>query len=181
MNKSKIRKKILKLRELKYTKNNNINILSLVSLLKKNYKKKVSVGGYIPINFEIDDLEILKELEKKKMKISLPVIENKKNMNFYNWSFNKPLTLNSYGIPEPIKSKIIIPDIVLVPMVAFDNMLFRIGYGGGFYDRYFAKIEKKKKILKIGLAYSFQKVNKVPANKYDKKLDIILTEKYILK
>ena len=111
----------------------------------------------------------------------MPAIGKNKDMNFFNWSFDEPLIINSYGIPEPMNSKILIPDIVLVPLVAFDNKLFRLGYGGGFYDRYIAKIEKKNKLLTIGLAYSFQKISKIPVNKYDKKLNIILTEKGIFR
>ena len=68
-----------------------------------------------------------------------------------------------------------------VPIVAFDNRLYRIGYGGGYYDRYIQKLSNKKKLFKIGIAHSCQKINKVPINKYDKKLDIIITEKYILR
>ena len=56
-----------------------------------------------------------------------------------------------------------------------------MGYGGGYYDRYIEKVSNKKKILKIGIALSCQKINKVPANKYDKKLDMIITEKYVLR
>ena len=181
MIKSRIRKKILKLREKNQLKNNKINFSLLISILKKNYKKAFTVGGYFPVNHEISDLEILKELIKRKIKVSLPVIGKKKDMNFYNWSFSEPLKINLYGIPEPINSKIIIPDVILVPLVAYDNKLFRIGYGGGFYDMYIAKFQKKNKLLTVGLAYSFQKINKVPANKYDKKLNIIMTEKNILK
>ena len=65
--------------------------------------------------------------------------------------------------------------------MAFDGKLYRIGYGGGYYDRYFSKFKSKKKILKIGIAHSSQKVSKVPINKFDKKMDVIITEKYILK
>ena len=68
-------------------------------------------------------------------------------------------------------------NILLVPMVAFDKHFNRIGYGGGFYDRYIEKIKKKKNIITIGLAYSFQKVSKIPADEYDMKLDFIVTEK----
>ena len=79
-------------------------------------------------------------------------------------------------------SKILIyPDILLVPLVAFDKKLNRLGYGGGYYDRLIEKLTKRKKILKIGLAFSVQKINKVPINKYDKKLDYVLTNKYIIK
>ena len=180
MNKSAIRKKILKLRKTKNLKKYKINIPLLISILKKN-KKNFTVGGYYPVNYEINDLEILRELIKNKINVSLPVISKSKNMSFYSWSFDEPLIINSYGIPEPIKSKIVIPDIILVPLVAFDNKLFRLGYGGGFYDRYIAKMEKINKLLTIGLAYSFQKISKIPINKYDKKLNIILTEKGIFK
>ena len=73
------------------------------------------------------------------------------------------------------------PDILLVPLVGYDNDLNRLGYGGGFYDRYIKKIEKIKKVIKIGLAFSCQKINNMPLSKYDKKLDFIITEKEILK
>ena len=68
----------------------------------------------------------------------------------------------------------------MVPFVSFDNELNRLGYGGGFYDRYIEKIEKVKKVIKIGLAFSYQKIKKIPTNKFDKKLDFIITEKDIL-
>jgi 5-formyltetrahydrofolate cyclo-ligase len=85
------------------------------------------------------------------------------------------------GIPEPVIKNIVYPDIILVPLIAFDENLNRLGYGGGYYDRLIAKISKKKKIMKIGLALSVQKINEVPINKYDKRLDYIVTNKYILK
>ena len=67
----------------------------------------------------------------------------------------------------------------MVPVVSFDNNKYRLGYGGGYYDRYIQKVQNYKKILTIGLAFSFQKIKKIPLNKYDKKLDYIFTEKYI--
>ena len=98
-------------------------------------------------------------------------------MDFFQWSTKGPLLVNSYGIPEPTSNKVIYPDILLVPLVAYDKNLNRIGYGGGFYDRYFEKLKKIKKIITIGLAYSYQKVKKVPINNRDIKLDFIITEK----
>ena len=98
-------------------------------------------------------------------------------MDFFEWSTKNPLMINNYGIPEPISNKIKYPDILLVPLVAYDKNLNRIGYGGGFYDRYFEKLKKIKKIITIGLAYSYQKVKKVPINNRDIKLDFIITEK----
>ena len=98
-------------------------------------------------------------------------------MNFFDWSTKDPLVINKYGIPEPISKKKRYPDILLVPLVAYDKNLNRIGYGGGFYDRYIKKLKKIKKVITIGLAYSFQKVKKIPINKYDIKLDFVITEK----
>ena len=102
-------------------------------------------------------------------------------MDYYLWSHQDLLQLNKFGIPEPEKNKKVIPDIILVPLVAFDKKLFRIGYGGGYFDRYIGKTLNKKNILKVGVGYSFQKIDKIPINKFDKKLDIIITEKYILR
>ena len=82
--------------------------------------------------------------------------------------------------PNLAQKKKIYPDIILIPLVAFDNNLNRLGYGGGYYDRAIEKLSRRKKILKIGLAFSVQKINNVPVTKYDKKLDYIVTDKYIL-
>ena len=98
-------------------------------------------------------------------------------MDFFQWSINDPLVINKYGIPEPVSDKIVYPNILLVPLVAFDKNFNRIGYGGGFYDRYIRKIKRIKKITTIGLAYSFQKVKKIPIKDYDIKLDYIITNK----
>ena len=98
-------------------------------------------------------------------------------MDFFPWSSKDPLIINEYGIPEPISNNVKYPDVLFVPLVAYDNHNNRIGYGGGFYDRYINKIRKKKIITTIGLAYSFQKVKKIPTNKHDIKLDFIITER----
>ena len=180
MLKSKLRKKALKIRKVANKNNLKIDFNKVYSLIKKNYLIKKSIGGYFPVNYEVDDLEILKEFAKKNYQISLPVIKKNFNMDFYKWSFDDPLKINQYGIPEPNSEKLIYPDVILVPLVAFDNNLNRLGYGGGYYDRVIKKLSKKKKILKIGLAFSIQKINSVPVTKYDKKLDYIVTDKYIL-
>ena len=102
-------------------------------------------------------------------------------MDFFEQSLNNIFYVSKFGIPEPSKSKKVLPDLIFVPLVAFDSKKYRLGYGGGYYDRYIEKIQKIKKIITVGLAFSFQKVKRIPLNKHDKKLDIILTEKYILK
>ena len=180
MNKSQIRNKIIKIRKKKFDKDFKIDLLKFISFLKINKLNFKSIGGYYPSNYEIDDLDILDLLEKKKFKVSLPIIKKDNQMNFYSWSRNDPLKINKFGIPEPLSSKIFYPDILLVPLVAYDSSLNRLGYGGGYYDRYIEKIEKIKKVTKIGLAFSFQKISSIPINQYDKKLDFIVTEKEIL-
>ena len=181
MNKHKLRRKILDLRKKKSNKNFEINLNIFFSFFKNNNYIFKNVGGYFPSNYEIDDLKILKFLEKKNFNILLPVIKKNNQMDFFKWSANDPLKINKFGIPEPIGRKIFIPDILLIPLVSYDRKLNRLGYGGGFYDRYIEKIEKHKKIIKIGLAFSYQKTKKIPINKFDKKLDFIINEKEILK
>ena len=177
MNKSQIRKKILKIRRNNISKNFAINIKSILKILKRiNITNKI-IGGYYPYNHEVDTIQILKKFEKQNYIISLPKIKKNSQMDFFNWSTNDPMKINKYGIPEPISNLIKYPDILLVPIVAFDKDLNRIGYGGGFYDRYIKKIKKIKKVITIGLAYSFQKVKKISVNKYDVKLDYIVTER----
>ena len=180
MIKSKLRDKVLKLRKNNSKKLIDINPSNIYSYFKKkNYNLKI-IGGYYPINHEIDDLEILNYFFLKGSLISLPKIKKKNQMEFYKWNKNEPLLLNKYGIPEPDTDNKVHPDILFIPLVAFDKELNRLGYGGGFYDRYIQKISKIKKIIKVGLAFSFQKLKTVPVNKHDKKLDIIITEKEII-
>ena len=101
-------------------------------------------------------------------------------MDFFEWTNKDPLKINKYGIVEPISSKKIYPDLIFVPLVAYDDDLNRLGYGGGFYDRYLEKISKIKKIFKIGLGFSYQEIKKIPINKHDMKLDLIVSEKKII-
>ena len=181
MIKSKLRKKFLKIRKNNNKKNIQINFDQIINLLKKKRINKKIIGGYYPVNFEVDDLNLLKKFEINNFKISLPVIKKNFQMDFYKWKFSEPLKINKYGIPEPVSKNLVYPDILLVPLVAFDKNLNRLGYGGGFYDRVITKLIRKKNILKIGLALSLQKINKVPTNVYDQKLDYIVTNKNIIK
>ena len=177
-------KKLLRKKILNYRKNNyklvNLKYSLLNDIFKKfNLLKNKKIGAYFPINYEIDCLELLKQLEKSGHKISLPITSKGNKMDFFEWSATQPLLISKIGIPEPISKKKVYPDILLVPLLAFNKKKFRLGYGGGYYDRYIQKIKKIKKILTIGIAFSFQKVVKLPINKYDQKLDFIFTENYI--
>ena len=177
MKKSQIRKSILKLRKKKIDKKISINFKNILKILKnKNIKGKI-IGGYYPYNNELNCFEILKNFEDRRYLITLPKIKKNFQMDFFEWTFEEPLIINKYGIPEPTSNKLKYPDIMLVPLLAFDNNLNRVGYGGGFYDRYIKKIKKKKNLILIGLAYSFQKVKKVPINKHDMKLNFYSNRK----
>ena len=180
MKKSQIRKIILKKRlnfSLKKRKINYLNLIKLLNTISKNKK----IGLYYPIGTEVSTIEIIQYLRKKKYIISLPVLKKNSRMLFYEWNERSPLKINNFGIPEPIKFKKITPTTLIIPVVAFDAKLNRLGYGGGFYDRFISKSEKTKKILKIGLALSCQKINKVPVNKFDKRMNYILTENRVYK
>ena len=177
MSKKKLRKKFLIHRKSNF-KLSSVKLSSLNKILKKfNLIKNKKIGAYYPVNYEIECFEIIRKLKIAGHKISLPVVKEKNEMDFYEWSLEEPLNVNKMGIPEPNQKKKIYPDILLVPLVAFDKCNYRLGYGGGYYDRYIKKIFNIKKILTIGLAFSFQKMDRIPINDNDEKLDFILTEK----
>ena len=180
--KAKLRKKYLKIRKEKYFEINKKFFSPLSKLIKKKIKKKpVIIALYYPSNFELNILKVLELKYFLDQIILLPVAEKNNSMKFYRWKKNGVLTVNEFGILEPIKSKVDIPDVIIVPLLAFDKDKFRLGYGKGYYDRYLNKyIKQYKYIMKVGVAFSFQKHNKLPINKNDVKLDFILTEKGIL-
>ena len=97
---------------------------------------------------------------------------------FFHGKKNDLLFVNKFGILEPKKTEAKVPDIILVPVLAYDENKYRLGYGKGFYDRYLNKYLKYyKNILTVGVAFSFQKHHKLPINQNDVKLDFIITEK----
>jgi len=175
--KSEIRKKILRIRKQRSFKNFEINFKDILKILKKSKIPNKIVGGYYPYNYEVDVIPILKKFKEINYQTSLPKIKKNFEMDFFSWSTNDPLSINKFGIPEPTSKKVVRPNILLVPLIAFDKSLNRVGYGGGFYDRYIKKIKINKHVVTIGLAFSFQKVKKITTNKYDIKLDFILTNK----
>ena len=176
MSKRLLRKKLILLRKKKFKKFKNIypKILNIIKYDDLNVK---TIGAYYPINYEVDCLPVLKKLFEESFSISLPIIGKSNQMNFFNFSSDTLLKVNHMGIPEPVAKKIIYPDILLVPLVGFDKNKFRLGYGGGYYDRYIEKVRKFKKFKTIGLSFSFQKVTGMPIDNFDKKLDFIITDK----
>ena len=181
--KNQLRKKYFSLRKKKYYEINKTFFLPLLKLIKSSQKKKfIKLALYYPSNFEINVLKILEFNNISIQDILLPVIDKKKFMKFFSWKKNEILFVNKFGMLEPAKSKAKLPDIMLVPLLAFDKNKYRLGYGKGFYDRYLNRYLKQfKNILTVGVAFSFQKYHKLPINRTDIKLDFIITEKGIIK
>ncbi len=176
MLKYELRNKILKIRKKINKKNKPFQSDKILNFIKKIKLRKKIVGCYYPINFEANTVELIQKLQNNNILVGLPIIRKNFDMNFYSFKVYDPLTINKLGIPEPRKSQKIVPNILIIPLVAFDKNLNRLGYGGGYYDRFLKKMEEKK-IIKIGLAFSCQKVSKIPTNLFDKKMDYIFTEK----
>ena len=181
MAKKNLRKKLINIRRNNFV-DQTISFSRFNKILKKyNLKKNINIGGYYPVNSEINCLDVLEILEKKNFKISLPITKKNNNMDFYEWSFQDSLRVSQQGIPEPNTKTKVIPDVLIVPLVGFDKNKFRLGYGGGFYDRYISKLSNFRKVLTVGFAFSFQEISKIPINKFDQKLNFILTDKKIIK
>jgi len=178
-----LRKKSLIQRKKKHFESKKFNFDIIFKLIRKHFlKKKIIIAGYYPSYYEVNILNFLEKASKKNFKIVLPVIKSSNIMKFKSWIFKEPLYVNKFGMLEPKNSnKNTIPDLIMVPLVAFDNHLNRIGYGKGYYDRSLRKISKiKKNAISLGIAYSFQKCQKIPTNKQDFKLDYVFTEKGII-
>ena len=179
--KSHLRKKYKLLRKKKYFKIDKFFFIPLLKKLKKKFKdKKINISIYYPSKFEINVLKLLELDFFFRNNILLPKIFEKNLMKFYKWRNNDVLTINNYGLLEPLKSKEIIPEVMLIPLLAFDKKKNRIGYGKGFYDRYLNRADKKiKNIMTIGVAKKKKKYHNVPVDDRDVKLNYILTEKGI--
>ena len=181
--KSYLRNRFLSQRKKKFFNSKKFNFALIFNLIKKHFKKrKIIIGGYYPSYYEVDILKFFDQAYKKKFKITLPVVESTTSMSFKSWIPKEPLYVSKFGILEPkIKNKKFTPDLILVPLVAYDKQLNRIGYGKGYYDRKLKKIRKiRKNSIFLGVAYSFQKYKSIPVNKHDFKLDYIFTERGII-
>jgi 5-formyltetrahydrofolate cyclo-ligase len=138
----------------------------------------VVVAGYSPIRSEIDAVPLMQALAAAGAQLALPVIPARgQSLRFRAWSPGDRLMPGPLGILEPSPAAAeIIPDIVLVPLAAFDLAGHRIGYGAGHYDRTLAKLRASKKVAAIGLAFAVQEIEAVPALSHDVALDYVLTE-----
>src|ERR1700704_324116 len=136
------------------------------------------VAGYSPIRSEIDPAPLMQELAARGMRLALPVIAARDApLGFRRWAADDKLLRGPLGILEPSPDAAeIVPDIVLVPLVAFDRLGHRIGYGAGHYDRTLARLRDSQKIIAIGLAFAVQEIETIPALPHDVALDYVLTE-----
>jgi len=139
------------------------------------------VSGYSPIRSEIDPVPLMRILATQGARLALPaVMARGKSLAFRAWSPNDRLMLGPLGILEPSPAAAeLIPDIILVPLAAFDRLGHRIGYGAGHYDYTLAHLRKVKAIAVIGLAFAAQEIEAVPALSHDVALDYVLTETQI--
>ncbi len=181
--KQKLREKFLTIRRNNYfklsEKNKKFFLENIKNICLKNNIKKL--GFYYPINYEVNLIPVVLKIRIKDLKIFLPVVEKENKMNFKLWKTYEPFCVNRFGILEPNrKNKKGKPQMILVPLLAYDKNKNRLGYGRGFYDRFLNKISNKKNIISVGVAYSFQQAKTIPSERHDKKLDYILTEKSII-
>ena len=136
------------------------------------------VSGYSPIRSEIDPFPLMRKLAEAGATLALPaVMARGKSLAFRAWSPDDRLMLGPLGIPEPSPAAAeLVPDIMLIPLAAFDAQGHRIGYGAGHYDYTLAHLRKTKTITAIGLAFAAQEIEAVPALSHDVPLDYVLTE-----
>jgi 5-formyltetrahydrofolate cyclo-ligase len=136
------------------------------------------VSGYQPIRNEIDPAPLMQRLASVGAHLALPaVMARGKSLAFRIWSPHDRLMLGPLGIPEPSPAATeVVPDIMLVPLAAFDRAGHRIGYGAGHYDYTLAHLRKVKAITAVGVAFAVQEIAGIPAGPHDVALDYVLTE-----
>ncbi len=136
------------------------------------------VAGYFPIRSEIDPRPLMRRLAASGARLALPVVMGDgESLVFRLWREGEALEKASFGLSvPPARAPTVEPDVLLVPLAAFDGLGHRIGYGKGHYDRALARLDADRRRLAIGLAFSIQRVDEVPAEPHDRPLDLILTE-----
>lgn len=135
------------------------------------------VSGFSAIKDEIDAGPLLHRLAGEGFRLALPVMQGKgKPLLFRAWAPGDEMGSATWGIAEPLPSRAVLePDVVLVPLLAFDAQGYRLGYGGGFYDRTLAKLRARKPIVAVGVAYDELRIDAVPHLDYDQRIDWVLT------
>ena len=140
------------------------------------------VSGFMPMKSEIDPLPLMKTFVGQGAELALPVVAGRgKPLVLRAWNFGEPLASGVWGIHEPKpEATELEPDILLVPLLAFDRTGHRLGYGGGYYDLTIAQLRARKIVLAVGLAYAAQEIAEVPVTPRDAALDLVLTEREVI-
>ena len=152
-------------------------ILSDHAPMLVNRYGRVTFAGYVPIRSELSPLVLLASLAASGCDLALPVTPaDGQPLIFHHWLVNGKLDDGPYGTKQPpVSNEICIPNVILAPMLAFDLSGWRLGYGGGFYDRTLAALRNSgKHVVLIGIAYDGQKLDKIPFGPYDMPLDAVL-------
>ena len=136
------------------------------------------VSGFIPFRSEISTVPLLNRLRREGWQTALPVVVGEGlPLLFRLWQPGEPLVPGVWDIPIPPETAMeAAPDVLLVPGLSFDRQGYRLGYGGGFYDRTLEKLRKLKPVVAIGVAYQAQIVDQVPRGRHDAPLDFIITD-----
>jgi 5-formyltetrahydrofolate cyclo-ligase len=146
------------------------------------FTDKSIISGYYPTNNELSPQPLLEYFSSKKITTALPVIIVKDSpLEFQNWSVGEALFESPFFKIQQPNNQVVIPDIIIVPLLAFDKNKHRLGYGGGFYDRTLQQLKSAgHKFISVGYAYSFQEINFLPTHDGDKQLDYIITDEKII-
>jgi 5-formyltetrahydrofolate cyclo-ligase len=140
------------------------------------------VSGFMPMKTEINPLPLLRKLADAGAQMALPAIAGRgKPLIMRAWKIGDPLQAGQWGIREPTpEAAEVAPDILIVPLAAFDRAGHRIGYGAGYYDMTIKVLRAKKKVVAIGVAFAAQEIARVPATTRDARLDLVLTEREVI-
>jgi len=140
------------------------------------------VSGFMPLKSEINPLPLMKTLVEAGASLALPQIAGRgKPLVMRAWRWGAPLDTGQWGIREPkVDYPEVDPDILLVPLLAFDRSGQRIGYGAGYYDMTIARLRSRKTVIAVGIAFAVQEVPAVPATERDARLDLVLTEREVI-
>ncbi len=135
------------------------------------------VSGFSPLPDEFRVWPLLRRLAGEGYRLAMPVMQGKgRPLVFRAWAPGDAMDRAVWGIAEPKADKPQLePDILLVPLLAFDAGGWRLGYGGGYYDRTLRALRARKPIMAVGLAFDEQKIDAVPHLDYDQQLDWVLT------
>jgi 5-formyltetrahydrofolate cyclo-ligase len=140
------------------------------------------VSGFMPLKSEINPLPLMRKLAEAGAHFALPVVAGKGlPLVMRAWAFGTPLASGVWGIREPMPdAPVVDPDVLIVPLLAFDRLGHRLGYGAGYYDMTLAALRARKPVTAIGIAYAAQEVHAVPITPRDAPLDLMLTEREII-